>query len=205
MIEIGRLLRGSAAGCVIGCWVSQVTTPQYGGLVRIPVAENYQVYGIIYDIQVEDDGLVRQLLSADVLDDAVITDNRLNRNVPVEISVLFAGYQEDGMIFHLLPPRPPLTLDAMFQCTDHEICTFSSAGNFGYFRHILRASDLPVGELLSSHLRLVDAAQRHQHNPIWIQKAVQELIILLRDDYGLLMSVLAALSDSHLILGEYRG
>lgn len=205
MIEIGRLLRTSATGCVVGCWVSQLTSPQYGGLVRIPVTDTYQVFGIIYDIQVEDDGLVRQLLSADVLDDAVITDNRLNRNVPVEISVLFIGYQQDGTIFHLLPPRPPLTLDAMYPCTDGEICRFSCEGNFGYFRHILRASDLPIGELLASHLRLVDTAQQHEGNPEWIQKAVQELIILLRDDYGLLMSVLGAISDSHLSFGDNRG
>ena len=198
MIEIGRLLKSNATGCVVGCWVSQFNEPQFGGLVRIPVSEDYQVYGMIYDIQVEDDGLVRQLLSADVIDDTIINDNRLNRNVPVEISVLYAGYQQNGVMYHLLPPRPPLTLDAMFPCTSEEISHFCDTGNFGYFRHILRMVDVPVGELLASHLRQVDAVKADEKHLEWTRRAAQELIVMLRDDYATLMSVLGALSDTGL-------
>jgi len=36
-IEIGRLLRAGTAGCVIGCRVSQLDTPAFGGMVRIPL------------------------------------------------------------------------------------------------------------------------------------------------------------------------
>jgi hypothetical protein len=48
-IEIGRLLRSSTTGCVVGCRVSQLTAPAFGGLVRIPLDRHYQVYGLIYD------------------------------------------------------------------------------------------------------------------------------------------------------------
>jgi hypothetical protein len=194
-IEIGRLLRSSTTGCVVGCRVSQLTAPAFGGLVRIPLDERYQVYGLIYDIHIDDDELVRQLVTAEGVSDEVILDNRLNRNVPVEISVLFTGYQMDGQIVHLLPPRPPLTLDAIYTCTPEEICQFTNAGRFGYFRHILRAADLPVGELLAAHLQQAAPAQKAGGNPEWSKNAAQELITLLRDDYPTLMSALGTISE----------
>jgi hypothetical protein len=194
-IEIGRLLRSSTTGCVVGCRVSQLTAPAFGGLVRIPLDERYQVYGLIYDIHIDDDGLVRQLVTAEGVSDEVILDNRLNRNVPVEISVLFTGYQMDGQIVHLLPPRPPLTLDAIYPCAPEEMCQFTNAGRFGYFRHILRAADLPVGELLAAHLQQVAPVQKAGGNLDWGKAAAQELITLLRDDYPTLMSALSTIAE----------
>ncbi len=41
------------------------TCPSFGGLVRIPLDERYQVFGLIYDIHIDDDGLVRQLVTAE--------------------------------------------------------------------------------------------------------------------------------------------
>ena len=152
MIEIGRLLRSNANSCTLGCWVTQLSVPQFGGVVRIPIGNGCEVYGLIYDIRVDDDGLVKQLISAGTIDNNVIQDNLINRNVPVEIGVLFIGYMEDGAFYHLIPPRPPLTLDAIYPCTDEEACRFTSAGRFGYFRHLLRAVDAPVSELLAAHL-----------------------------------------------------
>lgn len=194
-IEFGRLLRSSTTGCVVGCRVSQLTAPAFGGLVRIPLDERYQVYGLIYDIHIDDDGLVRQLVTAEGVSDEVILDNRLNRNVPVEISVLFTGYQMDGQIVYLLPPRPPLTLDAIYPCAPEEMCQFTNAGRFGYFRHILRAADLPVGELLAAHLQQAAPVQKAGGNPDWGKAAAQELITLLRDDYPTLMSALGTISE----------
>ena len=196
MIEIGRLLRSNADSCTLGCWVTQLTVPQFGGMVRIPVGDGCEVYGLIYDIRVDDDGLVKQLISAGTIDDDVIQDNRINRNVPVEIGVRFIGYMDDGAFFHLVPPRPPLTLDAIYPCTDEEACRFTSAGRFGYFRHLLRGGDVPVSELLAAHLLQVDSMQKQQGRPEWLQGATQELITLLRDDYKTLMNLLSALGDT---------
>jgi hypothetical protein len=194
-IEIGRLLRASTTGCVVGCRVSQLTAPSFGCIVRIPIAEKYQVYGLIYDIHIDDDGLVRQLVTADSIPEAVLQDNRLNRNVPVEMSVLFIGYQQNGAIYHLLPPRPPLSLDVIYLCEDDELCRFTGQGRFGYFRHILRSEDLPTGELFAAHLQ--QAGQAHGTSGVsgWTAGATQELITLLRDDYPKLMMVLGALAD----------
>jgi hypothetical protein len=180
--------------------VTQLDSPSFGALVRVPLERGYQVYGLIHDIHIDDDGLVRQLVTADAIDaaslDAVIADNRLNRNVPVEMSVLVVGYRQDGRIFHLLPPRPPLSLEMIYLCDDLEICQFTSAGRFGYFRHLMRAIDLPVGELLAAHLQQASQAHRQAGDAEWASRAMQELIILLRDDYQTLMSVLGALGDA---------
>ncbi len=197
-LEIGKLLRASITGCVVGCAVSQLETPHFGGMVRIPLEKGYQVYGLIYDIHIDDDGLVRQLVTAgQPVSREIIDDNRLNRNVPVEISVLFSGYEQGERVFHLLPPRPPLTLDAIYPCSPAEIVRFTGAGRgrFGYFRHILRATDLPVGELLAAHLKQAGEANQALGNPDWTSQATQELIVLLRDDYPTLMSVLGAIGD----------
>ena len=195
-IDIGRLLRAGTSGFVIGCHVNQLDSPSFGALVRVPLESDYQIYGLIHDIHIDDDGLVRQLVTAEDIDEGIIADNRVNRNVPVEMSVLAVGYRQDGQICHLLPPRPPLSLDVIYLCSDEELPQFTSAGRFGYFRHILRAKDLPIGELLAAHLQQARAAHDSGGSPDWTNAATQELIVLLRDDYPTLMSVLSALSDA---------
>ena len=192
-IRIGRLLRSSTPKFVVGCQVKQLDSPGFGSLVRVPVDDNYQIYGLIYDIRIEDDGLVRQLVTTEGIDEAIIADNRMNRNVPVEMSVLVVGYQDQQTIRHLLPPRPALSLDMIYLCDQDELVRFTSAGRFGYFRHILRAEDTPISELLSAHI-----AQVYQANPDkdWLVSASRELISQLRDDHDTLMSVLGALSDA---------
>lgn len=194
--QIGRLLRANNTGFVVGCRVSQLTAPSFGALVRVPLEESYQIFGLIYDIHIDDDGLVRQLVTAEGVEENVIQDNRLNRNVPMEMSVLDVGYQLHGQMMHLLPPRPPLSLDRIYLCQADELCHFTSAGRFGYFRHILRNSELPISELFAAHVRQAQQAHSLHGRKDWAQAAAQELITLLRDDYPTLMSALSALSDA---------
>lgn len=192
--EIGRLLRAGTTGFIAGCAVSQFDTPAFGALVRAPLGSGYQVYGLIYDIHIDDDGLVRQLVTAENVSAEVMKDNRERRIVPVEMSVLSVGFEQDGKIQHLLPPRPPLSLDCIYLCDDHDLARFTSVGRFGYFRHILRAKDAPVGEMLAAHIQQAGAAHG-QAAAHWKELATQELITLLRDDYPTLMSVLGALGE----------
>ncbi len=191
-IQIGHLLRAGTSGFVAGCSVSQMETPAFGALVRAPIVDNYCVYGLIHDIHIDDDGLVRQLVTAGEVREKIIADSRINRIVPVEMSVLTVGYEQDGKISHLLPPRPPLSLDVIYLCSQAELAKFTSAGHFGYFRHILQAKDLPIGELLAAHILEV---KNKINNSQWVEQATQELITLLRDDYPTLMSVLGALGE----------
>jgi len=194
-IEIGRLLRSGTTGFVVGCKVTQLSAPSFGALVRVPLEAGYQVYGLIYDMHIEDDGLVRQLITAEDVPPEVLQDNRENRNVPVEISVLALGYEEAKRVSHLLPPRPPLSLDVIYLCTPEEVARFTGAGRFGYFRHILRDEDNPIAELMAAHLRQARAAQEEVGNSGWYEAAVEELVTLLRDDYPKLMDALSAAGE----------
>lgn len=191
-IKIGHLLRAGTTGFVAGCSVSQMETPAFGTLVRVPLDKDYSVYGLIHDIHIEDDGLVRQLVTTGNISAEVMHDNRERRIVPIEMSVLAVGYELEGKISHLLPPRPPLSLDEIFLCTDGELAKFTGAGKFGYFRHVLQAKDIPIGELLAAHILQVKQKTKDEK---WVERATQELITLLRDDYPTLMSVLAALGE----------
>ncbi len=191
-IEIGRLLRAGTTGFIAGCRVSQLDAPAFGALVRAPLGDGYQVYGLIHDIHIDDDGLVRQLVTAENVSHEVMRDNRERRIVPVEMSVLAVGYEQDGQVSHLLPPRPPLSLDVIYLCDDRDLERFVNSGRFGYFRHILRATDIPVGEVLAAHLLEVKQKTKDEK---WVENATRELITLLRDDYPALMSVLGALGE----------
>jgi hypothetical protein len=191
-IEIGRLLRAGTTGFTAGCSVTQFEAPAFGALVRAPLGDQYQVYGLIYDIHIDDDGLVRQLVTAENVSAEVMRDNRERRIVPVEMSVLAVGYEQDGKIYHLLPPRPPLSLDVIYACDGREIVQFTE--KFGYFRHILNAEEAPVGELIAAHIQQAGAAHGSEGTK-WKEAATHEVITLLRDDYPTLMSVLSALSD----------
>lgn len=191
-IEIGRLLRSQTTGFVAGCRVNQLNVPAFGALVCAPLGEGDQVFGLIHDIHIDDDGLVRQLVTADHVSEEVLRDNRERRIVPVELSVLAVGYEQRGKIYHLLPPRPPLSLDVIYQCDADDLVRFTDTGHFGYFRHVLRAAEVPIGDLLAAHLQLAAGARPDR---TWHERATRELITLLRDDYPTLMSVLSALSD----------
>ncbi len=160
-----------------------------------PCFTGYQIFGLVHDIHIDDDGLVRQLVTADHVSDLLIQDNRLNRNIPAEISVLFVGYQKDGKLSHLLPPRPPLSLDEIFSCCAQEMLTFTAGNRFGYFRHILGNPDLPTAELLAAHLQQTHSVYLQLNDETWLEKAVSELIVLLRDDYETLNRVLGAISE----------
>jgi hypothetical protein len=191
-IEIGRLLRAGTTGFIAGCRVNQLSVPSFGALVRAPLGDGVQVYGLIHDIHIDDDGLVRQLVTADGVSEEVMKDNRERRIVPVEMSVLAVGYEQDGKVHHLLPPRPPLSLDVIYLCEDKDMVRFTE--KFGYFRHILNGKDVPVGEVLAAHILQAGKA-RGVDGSRWIESATQEVITLLRDDYPTLMSVLGALAD----------
>jgi hypothetical protein len=193
-IEIGRLLRAGTTGFIAGCSVTQFTMPTLGGLVcaKPDIHKDYVIYGLIVDIHIDDDGLVRQLVTAENVSAEVMRDNRERRIVPVEMSVLSVGYEQDGRIQHMLPPRPPLSLDLIHLCGEDDVARFTSTGRFGYFRHILRAKDAPIGEILAAHIQQAESTHKDGK---WKESAVQELITLLRDDYPTLMSVLGALGE----------
>ncbi|MFC2065035.1 hypothetical protein ACFLXB_08065 [Chloroflexota bacterium] len=201
-IKIGYTLRAGTKGFVAGCPVSQMGLPSLAALIYVPLDDDYRIFGIIYDIHINDDGLVRQLVTVDSISAEVIRDNRERRIIPMEMSVVTIGFEKKGAISYLLPPKPPLSLDVIHLCDDDDLIRFTGAGNFGYFRHILRNKDLPTGEIFAAHLQQAGSAHNQKGNPGWWQDATRELITLLRDDYSTLMEVLSTLGDTQ--IGEKK-
>ncbi|WP_299029454.1 hypothetical protein [uncultured Thermanaerothrix sp.] len=197
-LQIGRVLRADNTRCVVGCRAGQANLPVLGSLVRLPVEDAYQVYGLVANVQIFDDGLTRQVAISEAPDPSVVLDNQYNRNLPLEIGVLFVGYERAGALSHLLPPRPPLVLHVLYACTPEEVCRFTMHGRFGYFRHILRATDQPIDELLAAHLQQAHACHQQAGHAAWAREAARELITLLRDDYATLTTVLKTLADTPL-------
>jgi hypothetical protein len=194
--EIGRVLRASTVGFAVGCRVSQLETPAFGSLVKAqPVDAREAIYGLIYDMHIDDDPLVRRLILAENPNPAIINDQRENRMLPVEMSVLAIGYQTNGEIRYSLPPRPPLNLDPVELCTDPLEVT-QLTDNLGYLRLILRAVDgeVPVDQLLVAHI--TNAYHLRGRDTVWALGVIQELIELLRSNYDTLIPTLEALSDA---------
>ena len=123
----------------------------------------------------------------------VIEDQRQNRMLPLEMSVLAVGYQIDGQLRQGLPPRPPLNLDPVFLYNDPEALK-AFTDQLGYLRLILRlpGDRMPIDQLLVAHIHQVYLLRGNDGR--WAQRAIAELIELLRANYELLMPTLEALS-----------
>jgi hypothetical protein len=192
--KIGYVLRSTAQDFVAGTRVLREEVPRFGSLVRVPANENSEIYGIIYNITVMDDGLVQQLVTAENVDATVIADNRINRNVPLEISVLTLGYKRSGTVFHSLPPRPPISLDEVWDCSQSEVVDFIGAG-FYYLEHIVPRLDVNVGELINAHITQVREPLSKKY-PHWQRDIAEYLINKLRGDYDALTQVIRAVGEA---------
>ena len=199
--EIGRVLRASTAGFAVGCRVGQLAEPSFGSLVMAqPLDQREAVYGLIYDMHIDDDPLVRRLVLAEEPGQAVIEDQRSNRLLPIEMSVLAIGYKLGGTLYHGLPPRPPLNLDPVYLCRDPALVReFSDRPS--YLRLILRASaeKIAIDQLLVAHLRSVYTLRGD--DLAWADRTVKALIEMLRSDYDLLLPLLEAVGDAFPNLG----
>ncbi len=188
-IQVGRVLRASTRGFAIGCAVMQPDIPAFGSFVRAEGQESgHTIYGLIYDVSVEDDPFVRQFIGANPPEE-VVRDQRENRQVPIEVNVLAVGTVPGGSanptsakntIRHCLPAQPPVTLDWLYQCSDEEIQHFTS--RFDYFRLVLEAREAPADELLAASLRIAAAARPESEREAFLIEAGRELVRLLSSD-----------------------
>lgn len=179
-IKVGRVLRASSKGFVVGCEVMQPDIPAFGSLVRADtVTPNSSVYGLIYDVGTEDDLFVRHFIGSGVPEE-VVQDQRVKRQVPIEASVLMVGCGDGSAIRHCLPAQPPVTLDWLYQCADEEVRAFTS--RFDYFRLVLETRELPADELLAASLRAAAAARPAESRGAFLVEAGRTLTRLLAGD-----------------------
>jgi hypothetical protein len=181
---IGYVLRASTAGYAAGARVAQIGDPAFGSIVKtLPRQETQEaVYGLLYDIHIDDDPLVRQLVLADAVSEETIRDQRYHRIVPLEMSVLTVGYRSnyDGQVRHALPPRPPLSLDPVYLCSPAEVQEV--AGRFDYFRVVLGAAGVPGEQLLAATLLNVAGTLPPDEQYAFLVEAGREAARLLSGD-----------------------
>jgi hypothetical protein len=169
----------------------QPDIPAFGSFVRAQgQASGQAIYGLIYDVTVEDDPFVRQVVGANPSEEFVL-DQRDNRQAPIEVSVLAVGCADvptappdellsPTAIHHCLPAQPPVTLDWLYKCSDEEVRAFTA--RFDYFRLILEAREVPVDELLAASLRAGAAARPETERDTFLTDAGRELVRLLASD-----------------------
>jgi hypothetical protein len=189
---IGRLLRSSTTGYVFGCAVPEPEVPLFGAFVKAPAQRKQtEIVGLIYNIAFEDDPFVRQMVATPDLDEAYIQDQRVNRQVPIEVSVLAVGYRSltngHGFVYSL-PPQPPITLDRISSCSGEEVLDFTA--RFDYLRLILDSPDAPADELIATSLHHAAAMRPAQDRTFFLREAGKELARLLNRDLARLENLL---------------
>jgi hypothetical protein len=187
---IGRVLRASTVGFVCGTRSEEIGQPSFGAFVRTRHGQmsDIDVIGLIHAISIDDDPLVRQMILANNMNQATISDQRVNRMVPVEISVLNVGFIQLGNVHHTLPPRPPLSLDPVQVCDPDTVWEFTQRLDF--LRLVLNASDVPTEELLAASLLHAASARPPEERYPFLVGAGRRLAGLLGHDLPRLQHLL---------------
>ena len=150
---VGRVLRASTTGFDCGTRSNRIDERHtFGSFVKVPISDAGAscAIGLIYAIRIDDDPLARELVMATSIDHSTLYDQRDNRMIPVEVCVINVGYCYGGIMYHSLPPRPPLSLTQVELCDAQEVYEFTTSCN--YFRLVLNASEVPADELLAAAL-----------------------------------------------------
>ncbi|PKO20440.1 MAG: hypothetical protein CVU38_20090 [Chloroflexi bacterium HGW-Chloroflexi-1] len=203
-IMVGRVLRASTASFAVGCrgLISKQdqTIPEFGALVKAvgPAGSRgadgaaNATYGLIYNVTIEDDAFVRQLVAAGVEDTVYIEDQRQNRQVPIVVDVLVTGCGSGLEVCHRLPPQPPATLDQIYTCNAAELVRFTVRHD--WLRTVLAALDVPTDPLLVAALRAAAQARPPDQREAYLIGAGRELARLLALDLIRLDGVLRQLT-----------
>ena len=189
---VGRVLRASTRGFACGTHSTRIDyRHDFGAFVKVPAANDpdVMVMGLIYAVEIKDDLLISELVMADSVDANVLRDQRENRLIPVEISVLNVGFREGARIVHSLPPRPPMSLSAVSLCTAEEVYEFTQ--RFDFFRLVVNASEVPSDDLIAATLRYTQLAYPEPDRYDFMVRAGRHLTSVIGGDLRRLSSILA--------------
>jgi hypothetical protein len=111
----------------------------------------------------------------------MMRDQRENRLVPIELSVLVVGYQREGeKPIQGLPPQPPISLDSLTLCDEADMLAFTEQLN--YLRLVLNAVQIPCDELVIANLGRAAAVRPPETRRQFLLDAGRELARLLSFD-----------------------
>jgi len=206
---IGRVLRASTLGFCGAMKLPEPDVPTFGMFCKAAAQRGQsEIFGLIYNIHVDDDLFARQVATVENPSAADIADIQKNRQVPVEYDVLAVGYRnavETAVVgtalelpsqpqwsrrgvIHSLPPQPPMTLDPIYACTPEDIRAFTA--RFDFFRMALNSIEVPGDELLAAAVRSAATAQPDQDRGDYLREAGRELARLLARDLSRLENLL---------------
>jgi len=189
---LGRILRSTSTTFTFGRTLNAGDLPAFGDLVTADAAGS-PVYGLIYEILVEDDPFVRQVVAASAdMPAEKIEDMRQRRQVPVEITALAVAFRQDDRIIQGVPPRPPGALQPVIPCDCEE--TRAVLADFGFFRIILNHGQAPADELLAASLIQVAGCQQPGQDRAYLLDAGRELVRLLAQEPARLDAILRRLA-----------
>jgi hypothetical protein len=189
---LGRILRSTSTTFTFGRTLNAGDLPSFGDLVTADAA-GIQMYGLIYEIIVEDDPFVRQVVAASAdMPPEKIEDMRQRRQVPVQITALSMAFRQGGHVTQAIPPRPPGALQPVSACDCEE--TREVLADFGFFLIILNHSQAPSDELLAASLIHAARCQPPGQNRAYLLDAGRELVRLLAQEPARLDAILRRLA-----------
>lgn len=190
-LPLGRVLRSSTTTFTFGS-LDNADLPAFGALVAAEVGPIW-VYGLVYEVIIQDDPFVRQVVAAaGELTAERIEDMRQRRQVPVEITALTVAYRQENRVYQHLPPRPPAALQPIWACDD--ATTAQVMADFAFFRTVLNAAHCPGEELLAAALRRAAACRPPEQEKAYLLEAGRELARLLAADLPRLDAILRRLA-----------
>lgn len=191
---IGRVLRASTRGFTCGTHSVRIDQRHdFGAFVKVPIANHSDtvVIGVIYAVEIKDDMLVNELVLAESVDPNVLRDQRENRMIPVEISVLNVGYGNGTAFMNSLPPRPPMSLSPVELCSPDEVYHFTHRQDF--FRLVLGASEVPTDDLVAAMIRYASTAYLEEERYDFMVGCGRQVARLLASDVKRLGAILELL------------
>ncbi|MDX1994088.1 MAG: hypothetical protein SF029_17005 [bacterium] len=189
---VGRVLRASTRGFTCGTHSVRIDyRHDFGAFVKAPIANDQIacVIGLIYAVEIKDDLLISELVMAEAVDHTILRDQRENRLIPVEISVLNVGFWTGERYIYSLPPRPPMSLSVVHLCSAEEVFHFTQVPDF--FRLVLNAAEVPSDDLVASMLRYAAMAYSEDERYEFLVNGGRQVARLLSNDMKRLSSVLA--------------
>ena len=150
IFQVGKVISASNARFAVGCRLLRSQVPTFGALVKVEAEDRVKILGLIRDVQLLDDPLIRQVAVMAEERPEVIAD-QYQRLLPIEVHVQVVGHRCGNQWCHWLPPQPPMSLEQVVTCTDEELRDFTQ--RFDYFRLVMDSRDPFADELLAANLR----------------------------------------------------
>lgn len=154
--QVGKVISASNARFAVGCRLLRSQVPTFGSLVKAEAEDGITILGLIRDVQLLDDPLIRQVAVL-AEERPELTADQHQRLLPIEVQVQVVGYRCGNRWCHWLPPQPPMSLARIVTCSDGELREFTE--QFDYFRLVLDSRDPLADELLAANLRYAAEAR----------------------------------------------